>query len=306
VKSYFDASEFIRIFGEMMSILTLKNKIALVTGVADNLGFGWHIAKALQASGAKVILSCHPRVKSILERFLQKDKYQQDRILPFNKGSFSPIAVIACDVAYDTKTQIPDKLKGEKGYENDVSIEGLFNELKKYSDSLDILVHSIAFTPEANKSHLNTTREAYLTALSASSYSLVALTKASLPFMKGRHGSVIGLSYLASQRAVPFYGGGMASAKAALECDARMLSWFIGEEGHRVNIISAGPYGSRAAKAIGDIDVMIDHVAKHSPLRRPITPHEVANTTLFLCSDLSSAITGEVIFVDAGYHAMGV
>ena len=98
----------------------------------------------------------------------------------------------------------------------------------------------------------------------------------------------------------------MASAKAALECDARMLSWFVGEMGHRVNIVSAGPYASRAAKSIGDIDTMIEATAQRSPLRRAITPQEVANAVLFLCSNLASAITGEVIHVDAGYHAMGV
>ena len=140
--------------------------------------------------------------------------------------------------------------------------------------------------------------------MSISSYSLVALSRAALPLMKGKNASVIGLSYLAGQRVVPYYGGGMATAKAALESDARNLSWFLGEEGHRVNIVSPGPFGSRAARSIGDIDAAVEHAAAHSPLRRAIDRDDVANTVLFLASPLSSAITGSCIFVDAGYHIM--
>lgn len=268
------------------SMINLKNQTALVTGVADNLGFGWHIAKTLQAAGAKIIISCHPRVQSILERYLEKDRYADTRQLPFNAGEFKPIAVIPCDVG------------------SDESISNLINDTKKHSEHIDILIHSVAFSPEITRSHLEVSREAYLTAMSVSSYSLVALTRAVLPLMQGRQGAIVGLSYLASERVVPIYGGGMASAKAALECDARMLSWFLGDSAHRVNIVSAGPYASRAAKSIGDIDTMIDITAQKSPLKRSITPQEVANTVLFLCSNLASGITGEVIHVDAGYHAM--
>lgn len=290
-----------------MQLIDLSNKTALVTGVADNVGFGWHIAKTLQAAGADVILSCHPRVQSILERFLDRDKYLESRELPFGKGIFKPIAVIPCDVGLDKTENVSNEVRAQKGYEEgDVSVDGLMQATQKLRPHLDILIHSVAFSPEISRSHLEVSREAYLTALSISSYSLVALTRAALPLMQSRKASVVGLSYLASQRAVPFYGGGMASAKAALECDARMLSWFVGESGHRINIVSAGPYASRAAKSIGDIDDMIDTTAKRSPLRRPIEPQEVANAVLFLCSELASAITGEVLHVDAGYHAMGV
>ena len=124
--------------------------------------------------------------------------------------------------------------------------------------------------------------------------------------MENRNASVMALSYIASQRAVPFYGGGMASAKAALECDVRMLSWSLGELGHRINTISPGPYASRAAKSIGDIDKMISSVKEKSPLKRAISAEDVAKTALFLASDLSSNITGEVIHVDAGFHAMAI
>ena len=280
----------------------LSNKTALVTGVADNVGFGWHIAKALANANAKVILSSHPRVISILDRFLTKDKYQESRILK-NGQEFKPHAVIPCDVAIDTLADLSEEQAKEKGYDGDISIAGLAHALRQ--EKIDCLVHSVAFSPEIDKLHLNVSRKAYLTAMSISSYSLVALTRAILPLM-GKKASIMALSYLASERAVPFYGGGMASAKAALECDARMLSWQLGEFGHRINIISAGPYASRAAKSIGDIDAMVEKTLQKSPLRRAITPDDVANTALFLASDLSEAITAETIHVDAGFHAMAL
>lgn len=288
-----------------MRAINLTGKIALVAGVADNVGFGWHIAKTLQDAGAQVILSCHPRVQKIVENFLTMDKYRASRKLPFSDGDFSPIKVIPCDVAYSTMDEVPVELKASKGYgDYDFSIAGLMAETAKIVGHLDVLIHSIAFSPEISKNHLEVNRGAYLTAMSVSSYSLVALARAAQPLMDKRSGAIVALSYLASERAVPFYGGGMASAKAALECDARMLAWFLGEHGHRVNIISAGPYASRAAKSIGDIQVMIDSTAGKSPLRSAITPQNVADTTLFLCSDLASGITASTVYVDAGYHAM--
>lgn len=259
-------------------MINLSRKTAWVTGVSDNVGFAWHIAQTLHTAGAEIILSCHPRVESIVERFLTKDRYAESR------GDFKASALIPCDL----------------------SIDADINRCLEQIDTLDILIHSVAFSPEVSKSHLETSREAYLTAISVSSYSLVALARAALPHFKPNAGSIVALSYIASERVIPFYGGGMASAKAALECDARMLSWFLGESGHRVNIISAGPYASRAAKAIGPIEDMIDEAARRSPLKRPISAQEVANTAAFLCSDLASGITGEVIHVDSGYHVMGI
>lgn len=289
-----------------MSVLNLQGKTALVTGVADNVGFGWHIAKAFSYAGADVILSSHPRVISILERFLTKDKYEESRKLP--DGRMMRVKnVIPCDVSVDTSGDLNPSLQAEKGYEGiDVSIEGMVNTLKTSQEVIDIVVHSVAFSPEIDKLHLNVSRSAYLTAMSVSSYSLVALCRALMPFMAHRQASVMALSYLASERAVPFYGGGMASAKAALECDARMLAWQLGEAGHRINIISAGPYASRAAKSIGDIEAMVEKTKEKSPLRCAISPDDVAHTALFLASDLSRAITGETIHVDAGFHAMAL
>lgn len=287
-----------------MSLIDLKGKTALVTGVADNVGFGWHIAKAMASCGAEIILSSHPRVISILDRFLTKDKYQESRVLRTG-GEFKPKAVIPCDVGIDSVADLDPSQKGEKGYDSDdVSIAGMVKKLASSNEEIDIVVHSVAFSPEIDRLHLDVSRRAYLLAMSISSYSLVALSRAMLPFMEGRRGSIMALSYLAAERAVPFYGGGMASAKAALECDARMLAWQLGEQGHRINIISAGPYASRAAKSIGDMDAMIAATKEKSPLRCAITPDDVANAAIFLASDLSRSITGETIHVDAGFHAM--
>jgi enoyl-[acyl-carrier protein] reductase I len=288
--------------------IDLTGKTAVVTGVADNVGFGWHIAKGLQAAGAKVIVSPHPRITSILERFLTRDKDTESRALPFGQpGEFKPIALVPCDVSLDTMADMSAQQKETKGYDaGDPSIEGMIAGVKALSPSVDIVVHSVAFSPEIQKTHLEVSRGAYLTAMSVSSYSLVAMARAFLPLMEGREGSMIGLTYVAAERVVPYYGGGMATAKAALESDARNLSWYLGEKGHRVNLISAGPYASRAARSIGDIGTMIDHAAERSPLRRPIEADDVAATTLFLASPLARNITGSTIYVDAGYHVMGI
>lgn len=288
--------------------LNLSGKVALVTGVADDVGFGWHIAKTLQAAGAEIILGVHPRVANIVNNFLTREKYKESRRLPFGvEGELSPKAVLGCDASYDTWDDVPEDVRAGKGYtEGDVSIAGCVSRMGELVSGVDIVIHSMAFSPEISKPHLEVSRNAYLTAMGVSSYSLVALSRACQPLMKGRHGSIIGLSYMASDRVVAFYGGAMASAKAALECDARYLAWFLGEEGHRVNIVSPGPYGSRAAKSIGDITTMVEETAQRSPLRRAIDADDVANAALFLCSDLARNITGSCVFVDAGYHAMGM
>lgn len=289
--------------------IDLSGKNAFLTGVADDGGFAWDIAKTLQAAGAKVWLASHPRTVSIVERLLNRAQSAESRQLPHGvAGELRPAGLFGCDVAYDTLADIPEEVRGQKGYrEEDVSIQGAFEKYRSLSGGapIDLLVHSVAFSPEIQKNHLETSRAAYLTAQSISAYSLVALTRAALPFMRGRDASVVGLTYLAAERVVPGYGGGMASAKAALECDARALAYFAGREvGARVNLISAGPYPSRAARSIGDIQVMVEHVKERSAIPRPITSQEVADTALFLLSPLASGITGDVLYVDCGYHVM--
>lgn len=287
--------------------IDLNGKNAVVTGVADDGGFAWAIAKSLQAAGAGVYLASHPRVTGIVERILTRNQNAEARKLPYGAaGEFAPAAVIACDVEYDRYDEIPEEKLATKAYKDrDASIAGCLARYDELSGGapIDILIHSVAFSPEIQNSHLETSRAAYLTAQSVSAYSLVALTRASMSRFASS-ASVVGLTYLAAERVVPGYGGGMASAKAALECDARALAWFAGEKGVRVNVISAGPYPSRAARSIGDIQKMVDEAAKLSPLRRGISAEDVANSTLFLCSPLGSAISGEVLHVDCGFHAM--
>jgi enoyl-[acyl-carrier protein] reductase I len=288
--------------------IDLTGKNAFVTGVADDGGFAWVIAKSLKAAGARVYLASHPRVVGIVERVLKRNLNAESRKLPYGvDGEFQPDGLFGCDVEYDTKDDMPPDVQAARGYaETDVSIAGAFAKYRELSQNapLDIVLHSVAFSPEITKTHIETSRKAYLTAQSISAYSLVSLTRAALPLMEGRTGSVVGLTYLASERVVPGYGGGMASAKASLECDARVLSHFAGQKGCRVNLISAGPFPSRAAKSIGDINQMIEGTAAKSPLKRPITAQEVADATVFLCSPLASGITGEVLYVDCGYHVM--
>ena len=171
-----------------------------------------------------------------------------------------------------------------------------------------MLIHSVAFSAEIKNKAIDTTRAGYLNAISISAYSLTALTRAALPLMENRPdgAAVLGLTYIGGERAVPHYGGGMSTAKAALEIDAKQLAHNVGSKNVRVNLISAGPYASRAARNIGDIQHMIDYAAERSPLPRGIKPEEVANAAVFLCSPLASAITGEVMFVDCGYNVMGL
>ena len=170
---------------------------------------------------------------------------------------------------------------------------------------LDIVVHSLANGPEVKNALLDTSRAGYLSAVSVSAYSLVSMVRRLGPLMRPG-GSVLSLSYLAGERVIPGYGGGMSSAKAALESDTRTLAFEAGRRfGLRVNTISAGPWASRAASAIGIISDMVAYCAENSPLPEGITAHEVGATAAFLASPLASGITGSTIYVDKKYHAMG-
>ena len=290
--------------------LNLQGKVALVTGVADNIGFAWHIAKTLQAAGAKLVFACHPRVVNIVENILTRDADAESRKLPHGAGSLRVEKVLPCDAAFDTMDDVDEKTRNDRRYakHGDYSIKHTVETVGKEFGGIDIVIHAIAFTPEIKNKMIDTSRGAYLTALSVSAYSLTSLLRHAEPFMAGRPGgaSAVGLTYIGGDRVIPHYGGGMSTAKAALQIDAQQLASNLGPKNIRVNLVSAGPYGSRAASAIGDIGQAIDHAASRSPLQRPITPEEVADATAFLCSPLASAITGQILYVDAGYHVMGV
>jgi enoyl-[acyl-carrier protein] reductase I len=290
--------------------LDLRGKLALVTGVGDNVGFAWYIAKALQAAGARLVFACHPRLLGIVENILERDADADTRVLPFGTGMLKVEKVVACDVSFDTMDDVDEKTRGDKRYQKhgDYSIQGLMAAVGREFAAIDILIHSIAFSPEIKNAAIDTSRKAYQTALGVSAYSLTALLKAALPYMENRPGgaAALGLTYLGGDRVVPHYGGGMSTAKAALQIDAKQLASNLGPKNIRVNLISAGPYASRAARAIGDIDKMIQYAAERAPLRRGIEPEEVATAAAFLCSPLASGITGEVLYVDCGYNVMGV
>ena len=192
----------------------------------------------------------------------------------------------------------------------DDDINNLFVDLNKQWDSLDCLVHSVAFAPREalDGDYLaNLDREAFRVAHDISSYSLSAMAKAARPMMQGTNGSIITMSYLGAERALPNYNV-MGVAKASLEASVRYLAAALGPEGIRVNSISAGPIKTLAAAGIGDFRKILEEVEHNAPLRRNVTIDDVGNTGAFLCSDLAAGITGENIYVDSGYNivSMGV
>jgi enoyl-[acyl-carrier protein] reductase I len=214
------------------------------------------------------------------------------------------------DAAYDSMDEVSADVRDNKRYkeQGDFTIHGMTNRLRQdFGDTaLDIVVHSLANAPEVKSPLVDTSRAGYLSAVSVSAYSNVSLVRHLSPLMR-QGGAFLSLSYMAGERVIPGYGGGMSSAKAALEADTRTLAFEAGRRwGVRINAISAGPWASRAASAIGFIDMMIGYTSANSPLPRPIQATDVGNTAAFLCSPLAAAITGSVVYVDNGYHTMGM
>jgi len=290
--------------------IDFRGKVALVTGVGDNESFAWFISKALQAAGAKIVLACHPRVVGIVESFLTRDMDKESRKLPYVDGELQAEKVYALDARFDAMADVDDATRNDKRWNKYpfYAIKEVVDAVGKEFGGIDILVHSIAFSREIKNKMIDTSRSAYFEALGISAYSLTSMLRAAEPYMANRPGgaSAVGLTYLGGSRVVPYYGGGMSTAKAALQIDAAQLAHNLGSKNIRVNLISAGPYASRAAKGIGDIQQSIEYAAKRSPLPRGIEADEVANATVFLCSPLASAITGHTLFVDCGYNVMGV
>jgi len=290
----------------MLSI-DLKGKRALVAGVADDGGYGWAIAKALAEAGASVCVGTWPPALRIFTMSLERDKL--DRSLS-DGSEFEIEKIYPMDAVYDTDDQVPDELREQKRYRDleGYSIQGVADRMKGDfgEPCLDVLVHSLANGPEVQNALIDTSREGYLAALSASAYSLVSMVQRFGPLMR-EGGSVVSLSYLAAERVVPGYGGGMSSAKSALEGDTRTLAYEAGRRwGLRVNTISAGPLASRAAKAIGMVDRMVTYYEANAPLAASNSAEDVGRATAFLCSPLASAISGETLHVDMGYHVMGM
>jgi enoyl-[acyl-carrier protein] reductase I len=249
----------------------LQGRRILVTGMLSNRSIAYGIARACAREGAELA-------------FTYQGEGIKDRVVELAKEFNAPM-VLACDVA------------------DDAQIDALFASLRGKWDSLDGLVHAIAFAPrEALKGgfHESVSREAFRIAHDVSSYSLAALAKGAAPMMQGRHGSIVTLSYLGAVRSIPNYNV-MGLAKASLEAGVRYLASSLGPSGVRVNAISAGPIKTLAAAGIGGFSKILHFVEKNAPLRRGVTTEEVGNTAAFLLSDLASGITGEVIYVDAGF-----
>ena len=295
-----------------MISLDFTGKVALVTGVGDSDSFAWYIAKAMQAAGAKVVLACHPRVVGIVESFLTREADRADRELPHGGGELKVAKIFACDASYDTMADVPEEIKADRRYAKfpDYSIQGTMDAVGQEFGGIDILIHSIAFSREITKLANDTTRKGYMEALGISAYSFTSMLRYAEPYMSDRPGgaSAVGLTYLGGSRVVPYYGGGMSTAKAALQIDAAQLASNLGGKNIRVNLISAGPYLSRAARSIrpGEMEKTVEYAASRSPLPRAIKPEEVADSTVFLCSSLASGITGHTLYVDCGYNVMGV
>lgn len=286
--------------------IDLTGKRALVAGVADDGGFGFAIAKALAEAGAQVSVATWPPALVIFKTMLERGKFDASMVLA-NGEKMQFAKIYPLDAEYDTLEDVPAEVRETRRYRDlgDFTIGGLAAAIAA-DGGADIVVHSLANGSEVKKPLLETSRKGYLSAVSASAYSMVSLVSKLGPVVP-RGGAFLSLTYMASERVVPGYGGGMSSAKAALESDTRTLAFESGRKyGHRVNTISAGAYASRAASAIGFVAEMIDYTTRNAPLQQNLTADEVGATAAFLCSPLASGITGATVYVDKGFHAMGL
>lgn len=254
----------------------LTGKKALIVGLASNRSIAWGIAKAMHREGAELAFT-----------------YQNDKL----KSRVEKMA----DECGSTLMYPLDVV-------DDAQIEGVFEGLSQHWDGLDILVHSVAFAPKeelAGDFVDMTTREGFRMAHDISSYSFIALARAGRKMMEGRNGSLLTLSYLGAERAMPNYNV-MGLAKASLEANVRYMAQSLGPDGTRVNSISAGPIKTLAAAGIGDFRKMLQQVEDNAPLRRNVTIDQVGDSAAFLCSDLAAGITGQNIYVDSGYNIIGM
>lgn len=253
----------------------MQGKRALIVGLASNRSIAWGIAQAMHREGAELAFT------------YQNDKLK-DRVGKLAAECGSDLTV-ACDVSSDEE------------------IQGVFDYLGQHWDGLDVIVHSVAFAPRRalEGDYLESVdREAFQIAQDISSYSFAALAKAGRPMLRSG-GALLTLSYLGAERVIPNYNV-MGVAKASLEANVRYMASSLGPEGIRVNAVSAGPIRTLAAAGISNFREMLNKAESAAPLRKNVTIEEVGNTAAFLCSDLASGITGEVLYVDAGYHIVGL
>jgi len=254
----------------------LQDKRVLITGVASNRSIAYGVAQAMHREGARIALT-----------------YQTEKL----KSRIEDLAA-----------KCGSKIVLSLEVTSDAEIMNVFQELSGHWDGLDAIVHSIGFAPreQLEGDYLDTiTREGFAIAHDISAYSFAALAKAGRGMMQGRNGALLTMTYLGAVRAVPNYNV-MGLAKASLEANARYLAASLGPEGTRVNAISAGPIRTLAASGIADFRGMLKQVEERTPLRRNVTIEEVGNVAAFLCSDLASGITGEILYVDTGYHILGL
>jgi len=258
-------------------MLDLTGKNALVTGIANNRSIAWGIAQQLHQGGANIGVTYLPDDKGRFE------KKVGELVAPLNPSVFLP-----CNV------------------QDDAQIDETFAQIKEKWGHIDILIHCLAFAQKEDLTgdFSNTSRDGFKTALDISAYSLTRLVQSAKPILRSG-GSIVTLSYLGGVKVIPNYNV-MGIAKSALEMSVRYLASELGSQNVRVNAISAGPIRTLASSAVGGILDMIHHVESVAPLKRTVTQTEVGNTAAFLCSDLASGITGQIIYVDAGYEIMGM
>src|SRR5215472_13151793 len=252
----------------------LEGKNALIFRIANHRSIGWAIAQALASEGAQLAFTYQDRMEKYVRELAAK---------------IPGTPVIPCDVQNDEQLDTAFAQAGEV-----------------FGGELDILIHSVAFAPprELENPFYETTREGFKTALDISAYSLIAMANRAKPLMQARGGSILTMTYMASERVMPKYNV-MAVAKAALECSVRYLAYEMGEYNIRVNAISAGALNTLAARGISGFTSFREQTANAAPLRRNIEQSEVGDTALFLSSHYARGITGETLFVDAGYNIMG-
>ena len=253
----------------------LENKNGIIFGVANKRSIAWATAQALHGSGARLA-------------FTYQGERLRENVESLTSATMPGSLLLECDVA------------------NQANVDSTFTRVKEEFGRLDFLIHSIAFAPREalDGEYLDTSRDAFVTALEISAYSLPQLARAAAPLMT-EGGSIVCMSYYGAEKVVAGYNV-MGVAKAALEASTRYLANDLGPRNIRVNAISAGPIQTLSARGVSDFTTMLKHHAERAPMRRNVEAREVGNTALFLCSSLSSGITGEVIHVDCGYNVMGI